>query len=436
MISKICIIGLGRIGLPLALLLSKNYTVRGVEINLTQLEKIQKNNLNKNTQKEEMEYIDKFLNKTFFASNDLHNSIKQSDAVFIALGTGVGADGTPDLSPLYNLIDNICSEPNALSGKLLVLKSTVTIGTTRSLADKIEKKTNMKLGEDFFIAFCPERVLGDKAIYEMASLPKIIGAIDEKSRDLAVSIYEKLGGKIIISQNPEEAELIKLIDNSYRQTIFGFANDISLITEKLGINCYDLIKKANDNYPRNNIPLPSGGVSGYCLTKDPLYLETIFNDIAKERGFHSVWYSARKTNDYMPIHMADLLRKQLKDNGKSLNESNVLICGITYKENIDDTRFSHGLELVQILSKSGAKVDIWDPLIENGYKSPEDLEKILPYTDALVFTVKHKEFMELTKNDEIIKYLYKMRTPILIDGWGMFKDLKSREDIHYSGIGA
>jgi len=321
---------------------------------------------------------------------------------------------------------------------LLILKSTVPVGTTRIVASKIEEYTGLKTGKNFFLAFCPERVLGDKAFKEMTVIPKIIGAFDEQSKLKAISIYEKLGGKIIAVKTPEEAELIKLIDNSYRQTLFAFANDISLIASKLGINCYELIKNANDDYPRNNIPLPSCGVSGYCLKKDPLYLETFFSDIAAKRGYSSVWYAARKSNDYMPKFMVEILKEKLEKAGKKLKDSNVLVCGATYKENTDDMRFSHGLEIADYLLKEGSNVFIWDPVVNSqikDYQCVDDPSKILPKLDAMIFTVKHKEFLEISKDGKINDMLSKMRTPILIDGWGVFQYLKDNPNYIYSGIG-
>ena len=438
-IQRICVIGLGRIGLPLALLLAdKGYEVVGLDVSKLLLEDINEIKLNEKIFEEEIRLLKKYLNVSFSVTNDLNVALSKSEAVFIAIGTGIMEDGTPDLSPLTKLISNLCEKPENIANKLIILKSTIPIGTTRELASKIEEYTNLKVGRDFFMAFCPERVLGDKAIYEMTVVPKIIGALDEISKTKAISIYKKLGGKIIVVNTTEEAELIKLIDNSYRQTMFAFANDISLITSKLGINCYELIKNANDDYPRNKIPQPSGGVSGYCLTKDPLYLETFFKDISAERGHSSVWYAARKSNDYMPRYMVNLLKEKMEKTGKQLKDSNVLVCGITYKENTDDTRFSHGFEIVNYLRKEGANVLVWDPLIRRPIKDYHFVDKpdeILSSLDALIFTVKHKEFLELCQDNRIVEMLSKMRTPILIDGWGIFQSLNSNPNVIYSGIG-
>jgi len=302
----------------------------------------------------------------------------------------------------------------------------------------MEEKTGMRCGEDFFVAFCPERVLGDKAISEMESLPKVIGGMDKLSSQKAADIYESIGGKLIVVDRPEAAELIKLMDNAYRQTLFALANDFALVAELYGINAYELIKVANDNYPRNNIPLPSAGVSGYCLTKDPLYLEAAFKEIASKRGFPSVWYWARKANDYVPIHVIDLLRRKLTSLGKNLEDANVLVCGISYKENTEDIRHSHGLEIAAKLREEGANVFLWDPHVHErnlAFQIVEDPKEVLETLDALIFTVKHNEFVQLNYDDVILHMAEKMRTPVIVDGWGIFQKLAGQKDVHYTGVG-
>lgn len=437
--DKICVIGLGRIGLPLALLLAKaNYRVTGFDINKDLLLNISENKLNPKTFEEEKKYIDEFYGKSFFVQHKLQDAIQTTDAVFIAIGTGVSPDGTPDLSSLYNLIDDICRYPEKVRGKLFVFKSTLPVGTTRKIASIIDQKTNTKCGKDTFVAFCPERVLGNKAIQEMEFLPKIIGGMDKISSEKAAQIYSKIGGKIIVVENPEAAEMIKLIDNSYRQTLFAFSNDVSLLAQHLGLNAYELIKNANDSYTRNNIPFPSAGVSGYCLTKDPRYLEYVFKEISSLRGFSSVWYYARKTNDYMPLYLVNLIKDTYMSIGKSIKKRNILVCGITYKENIDDIRCSHGLEIVNQLKKLGAHVLIWDPIVQdkvNNAKIIKNPWEILNILDGLIFTVKHEEFVKLLEKDLIIQMAKKMRIPLIADGWGIFQKLIGNKDIIYIGVG-
>jgi nucleotide sugar dehydrogenase len=437
--TNVCVIGLGKIGLPLALLLAKaNHHVVGVDTNTALLKRIRDNAFTLMNMSGEKALIDQYLDTNLFVTNDLQKGLSESEAIFVAIGTGVGSDGTPDLSNIFNLAESICADPSNVKGKLLVLKSTLPIGTTRKIALLIEEKTGLSCGVGFFMAFCPERVLGDKALSEMASLPKIIGGMNEKSSEKAAQIYGTIGGKIVVVGRPELAEMVKLLDNSYRQTVFAFANDFALLAEQQGINAYEVIKAANDSYPRNNIPFPSGGVSGYCLTKDPLYLEASFNEIAARRGFNSVWFMARQTNDFMPVHMVSLLRQKLEAAGKSLLGSNVLVCGIAYKENTDDIRNSHGLEIARKIREEGANVSLWDPNVQeviSGFQAVENFEEVLPTMDALVFTVKHDEFVKLNHTKSILRVVEDMRTPVVIDGWGMFQDLIGRKDVFYTSVG-
>jgi len=438
-VVNVCVVGLGRIGLPLALLLAKaNHRVVGVDANSHTLYEVRNCNLDRTNAEIEKMFLEQFLGKRLFITEDLQAALSEAEAVFMAIGTEIGSDGTPELSNLFGLVEEICSNPERVKGRLFVLKSTVPVGTTRKIATLMEEKTGLRCGEDFFVVFCPERVLGDKAISEMESLPKVIGGMDRSSSENAARIHETIGGKLVIVDRPESAELIKLMDNAYRQTLFAFANDFALLAERYGLNAYELVRVANDSYPRNNVPPPSAGVSGYCLTKDPLYLEAAFKEVASRRGFPSVWYWARKANDYMPIHVIDLLRRKLGSLGRNLKDANILVCGVSYKENTDDIRNSHGLEIATKLREEGATVFLWDPRVHEkdlGFQIVEDPKEVLESLDALVFTVKHNEFVRLSHGDAILSMVGKMRTPIVVDGWGIFQELVGRKDVHYTGVG-
>lgn len=436
---NICIIGIGRIGLALALVCAKKgHKVIGVDENQNRLLDIQTNNLPKKSL--ERKLLSKFFEKNFFITDDLHFGSSQSDVIFITVGTTLGNDKKPDLTDLFKVVGDLCNNLQNIKEKLIVLKSTLPLGTTRKIIKFIEKKTKLECGKDFFMVFSPERVLGNKAISEMQSLPKIIGGIDSESTKKAVKIYSTIGGKIIVVDRPEVAELLKLIDNSYRQTMFAFSNDVALVAEKFGLDVYDVIEVANDSYQRNNIPEPSSGVSGYCLTKDPLFLEDSFKDLAKERGFSSVWKNARKSNDFMPVHVVNLLKRELLSTRKSLQEANILVCGITYKENIDDIRFSHGIEIVKKLEEIGVNVYVWDPNVNHinlkySIINDHEISTCIKKMDALVFTVKHDEFIMLNENNRILSLLKKMRTPVIVDGCGIFRKLKNERHIYYVGVG-
>lgn len=437
--TRVCVVGVGKIGLPLALLLAKaNHTVIGVDSNPAIFNQIKNNTFAAKLPSQERILLDKHLNKNLFLTEDLGKGLTDSEVIFISIGTSVGPDGIPDLSNAFNLIEKICAFNSQIKGKLFILKSTLPIGTTRGIASIIQEKTGLSCGVDFFFAFCPERVLGDKALIEMGSLPKIIGGMDIASSEKAAQIYRTIGGKIKIVDSPEIAEMVKLLDNSYRQTIFAFSNDFALLSGKYGVNAFEVIEAANYDYPRNNIPFPSCGVSGYCLTKDPIYLEQSFKNITHHRGFPSVWFMARKTNDYMPIHIVNLVRQKLKFVGRFLENSRVMVCGIAYKANTSDVRNSHGLEITRMLCEQGADVIIWDPNVLEpvpGFKVVQKFDEVLPTVDAIVFTVKHDEFLRFNQNDYIIHAIEKMRTPVIVDGCGIFQQLIGKKGILYTGVG-
>ncbi|MDR1993012.1 MAG: nucleotide sugar dehydrogenase [Nitrososphaerota archaeon] len=436
--TNVCVVGLGRIGLPLALVLAKaNHQVYGVDTNPTVVSKIRSIHGCSDSIKEN-ELLEEYLEKRFFVTDSLEEGLKKAEIVFIAIGTSISSNGNPDLFTLFVLIDYICNIANSVKGKLFVLKSTLPVGTTRQIAHLLESRSGLLCGRDFYFAFCPERVLGDKAISEMESLPKIIGGMDPESTKRAVNIYETIGGKVVVMESPEAAELVKLLDNSYRQTIFAFSNDFALLAERYGLNALKIINAANESYPRNNIPMPSAGVSGYCLTKDPLYLEMSFKEIAAKRGFSSIWYYGRKTNDYMPIHVINRVAEHLEQAGKTLKESTILICGLTYKENTNDVRNSHGIEIAHLLQEKGSQVIAWDPHILDtitGIQLVSKPDEILETLDAIIFVVKHDEFIKLNKDCTILQMVRKMRLPIIFDGWGIFDTLNKVENIHYFGIG-
>jgi UDP-N-acetyl-D-mannosaminuronic acid dehydrogenase len=437
--TRVCVIGVGRIGLPLALLLAEaGYRVVGVDSNPEIVNGIRNSAIEDVDKSKEKLLFEKHLGKNLFLTKELEKGLLESEIVFISIGTSIGPDGVPDLSNAFNLVERICRSPSNIKGKLFILKSTLPVGTTRGIASVIQQKTGLSCGSDFYLAFCPERVLGDKALVEMASLPKIIGGMNNESSEKAARIYRTIGGKIRIVDSPEVAEMVKLLDNSYRQTMFAFSNDFALLSGKYGVNAFDVIEAANFDYPRNNIPVPSSGVSGYCLTKDPIYLEQSFQDITKKRGFPSVWFMARKTNDYMPIHLVNLVRQKLEASGRILQNSRIIVCGIAYKANTDDARNSHGLEIARMLSEEGAEVLLWDPRVKSsvsGFRTVEELEEIVPTVDAIVFTVNHDEFSRLNHSNNILDIAEKMRTPIIVDGCGLFLNLIGKKGILYTGIG-
>jgi len=433
---KIAIFGLGRIGLPIALTCADSgYEVTGIDISKTLISKLKKGKVPFFEPGME-ELLKKYINKRFFPinqDNDIASKIKDAEYIMIAVGTGFAKyPDEPKLSTLYSIIGQLINI--GIKEKTLILRVTLPIGTSENIKSLIEEKTSLIEGKDFWFAFVPERIIEGKAIEEEHSLPKIVGSFNKEGGKKAKIFFKKIGGDIIQVNNPRTAEFIKLIDNSWRNTRFAFANELTFLAREKDIDIEEAINAANKGYERNGIPRP-GPVSGYCLGKDPYILELAFENIAKERGFSSVWYYGRRANDW-------LNKKILEDiKGKS-----VLIAGLSFKENIDDFRYSHGIDIVRKLIDENYEIYVFDPYINKNYytKLPNELSNRLTVVksmktfdfkevDTIMFLTRHKEFYDLNIN-ELLEGINKNIK--IIDLWNIFSGVnKFEKNIEYIGFG-
>ncbi|MFW5895270.1 MAG: nucleotide sugar dehydrogenase [archaeon] len=434
--EKVCVIGAGRIGLPISLVVADE----GFEvIALDRDEELISSLRNKESpfyEPQMGELLDKHINSNMQLTSDLEKGLKSSDIIIITIGSGLTDENEPDMDNVWGLLRNLV-EYN-LKGKLLIFKTTLPMGTTNKIKDFIEEKTDLIGDEDFFMSFCPERIVEGKAIEELRTLPNIIGGIGRNSTEKTSKFMKNFGGNIIEFQNPTAAEFVKLIDNTYRITKFGYSNDLAYIAEVYDLDVFDIIDAANEGYDRNQVPYPSCGVTGYCLTKDPHYLENSFKGISESRGFSSVWYYARKSTDHREKYSYQQIKKVLEKQKIDLNEANVLVCGITYKENVDDIRMSHGSNLADKLYEDGANISVWDPWVDDKtlnydlYRKPN---KAFMDKDIAIFTVPHTQFQEVASNGKIKNYIEKMENKVIFDGWGLFRDVDFNNPIIYFGTG-
>ena len=348
---KVVIFGLGRIGLPISLVCANSgIHVTGIDINETLISKL-KNGKTAFNEPGMQKLLDKNLNKNFYPktqTDDIKKDIQKAEYIMLAVGTGFAKyPEKPKLSVLYSIIGQLINA--GIKNKTLILRVTLPVGTSEDIIKLIEKKTNLKEGKDFWFAFVPERIMEGKAIEEESKLPKIIGANSQQAFEKVKNFFKKIGGDIIKVENTRTAEFIKLTDNSWRNTQFAFANELAYLAEDNNINVIEAINCANKGYKRNQIPRP-GPVSGYCLGKDPYLLEIAFEKTAKKRGFNSTWYYGRKANDW-------LVDKTIKE----IEGKNILIAGLSFKENIDDYRYSHAIEIVNKLIQKNYNVIVCDP---------------------------------------------------------------------------
>lgn len=417
--KQIGVVGLGYVGLTLALTLADvGFQVRGFDINKKVcadlakgkptffeegIRQILKDNLNKN-----FKVIDNF------SGND------NCDIYFVAVGTPLSSSKTPNLAYLKDASVRIGRVLKG--GDAVILRSTVPVRTTRDFViPTLEKQSGLKAGKDFFVAFAPERTIEGKALRELRTLPQVIGGLDKSSADLAASIFNNLTHSVVLVDSLEEAEVVKLINNTYRDVHFAFANELSLACHQLGIDTHRVIEAANRGYERSNVPLPSPGVGGACLEKDPFIL--LHSVKSKE---NSLVRHARMVSDKMVDFVADITVNFLKEHKPDLKSPKVLILGFAFKGRpvTSDTRGSTTIPLIQKLQKATKNIYGYDPAVKRSditdlkVKYVSDLEKGFADADAVIVMNNNPAFEELN----IRGLLAQANKPcFLFDTWGLYE---------------
>ena len=394
----VCIVGLGYVGLPLVKAFSEHFKVIGYDVN----DKTVKN-LNDN-----MTNIEFTTDPT---------SIKKADFVIIAVPTPVAKSKEPDLSFVKSAAETVGK--NMKKGCVVVLESTVYLGVTNVVVKAIlEKESGLRCGEGFKIGYSPERINPGDDEHVLSNITKIVGGMDEETTDILAELYGMIT-KVFKAKDIKTAEAAKVIENIQRDLNIALMNELSLIFDKMGLDTGAVLEAAGTKW--NFHHYKPGLVGGHCIPVDPYYL--VYK--AKELGYHpQVILAGRAINDYMPRHVALTSIKALNEVGKVIKDSRVLIMGLTYKENVPDTRESPVRELIRELKEFRIDVYGYDPLL-----SREEIEgfgvKKYPKVkvDAVIIAVAHDEFKKMDLED--IKKLMNDK-PVLIDVRWMF-DVKKAE---------
>ena len=426
---KVSIFAMGRTGLPLSLVCAESgFTVIGIDINNELVEQIKR----KETPFFEpgmKELLDKHLNKNFFPTTEINKDVHDSDYFVIAIGTKFSRyPEKGSLTNLYKVVDRI--REIGVKGKTLIYRVTLPIGTTDKIKQRIEQD-GLKEGKDFHLAFVPERLMEGRAIHEERNLPKIIGCYTDEGFKSVERFFKKVGGEIVRVSNPKTAEFIKLVDNSWRNMRFAFSNEIAFLSDVNGVNAMEVLRAANKGYERNGIPLP-GPVSGYCLGKDPYLLEMAFDSILT-RGFNSVWFYGRRTNDWLCSKVV-----------KEVKGTNVLVAGLSFKQDVDDFRNGHPTDIIELLLAEEFTVSVHDPYldkhtytrlaphIEKNVKKTECINGV-KNADTIIFSTAHKEYRDIDIN-HLLKDINK--DVRILDLWNIFEGkIENRTDIDYIGLG-
>jgi UDP-N-acetyl-D-mannosaminuronic acid dehydrogenase len=297
----------------------------------------------------------------------------------------------------------------------------------------------MKAGDDFYLAYSYERVMVGRLIWNIKNYPRIIGGINRASAEKAEKLYRIITKEDLHITDCLTAEVTKTVENTYRDINIAFANEVALICESLGVNAYDVRKFVN-TLPKNSnayrdLHIPGAGVGGHCLPKDPWLLKYGLDNYGKIEFEPKLIIRARELNSFMPIHTSEKIIKALESKNISLPEAKVVLLGLAFLENTDDTRNSPTIPLLNELKRRGINnVIIHDPYVKE-YEDIEltgDREGALLGADCAVIVVKHDEYLEMDLKD----LGKKMKTPIIIDGRNAYeKDVVEGAGFLYSAVG-
>lgn len=426
-------VGLGYVGLTLSVVLvEKGFQVYGVETNSELVEQLKNGKPHFHERGLEV-LLKKFINKTLFISVEIPENIPM-DVFIISVGTPLDKETKkPIISHIESAVTDVAKRLRP--GNLVVLRSTVPVGLTRSYILPMLQKYQK---DRFYLVFAPERTIEGKALSELKYLPQIVGGLDEESLNKASEIFIQVTKTIIRVSSLETAEMIKILDNSYRDLTFAFANEMAMVARRLGLNAVELIEAANFGYPRTNVPVP-GFVGGACLEKDP----HILVDFATAAGYTPRLVAmARTVNESLPAFTVDLVRAHCSSNGKDISTAKIFVSGLAFKgrpEN-DDLRGSPTVNFLNCLKDAGAKnifghdfVVKREAIAELGI-TPCALEEGFSGADCVLFMNNHESYEYL----DIEKLIPNLNSPALFfDGWRMFdpKVVKSHNNITYEGLG-
>ena len=397
------VIGIGRVGLPLALSFADaGVKVVGVDRNPEHVERVNSGVLPFIEHGAESLLKEALDTGTFTATTD-STVVSEADVVVLTVGTPLNSDLRADTSQLKSALAEI--GPALKPGGLVIARSTLSPGTTeRTVIPALVELSGLTLGEDLFVAFCPERIAEGKAIEELRELPEIIGGADEASTELAAAVFALLGpDKLIHRTDPLSAELAKLFTNVYRYVNFALANEYALIAEHYGRDAHHIIRMLRDGYKRAPIPLP-GPAGGPCLSKDGYFL-------IEELTFPDFVLTAWKLNDSVPAHLVQRLRTRLKDSGQTMANTKIAVLGKAFKADIDDDRLSPSLRVIDQLERLGADVWVHDP-----YLSDLDLDDALRDAAGVILATNHEMYYSLDM-DRIATLV--APECVLVDAWGV-----------------
>jgi len=430
---RVCVIGIGRIGLPTALSFAKSgLQTIGVDINENLVQNI---NSGKFPLKDEPGYNEIFddviKNKKFSATTNIEEVVSNSDLILLSLPTPMDENNIPDYSALRNVATKLSEilSPNSL----VIVESTIEPGFIEDeMVSIISKSGRLEIEKNFFIGVCPENANPGEILHDFTNLPRLVGGINHNITKIIKTIYKFVFSVELVEMSDcKTANAVKLTTNVFRDINISFVNELSLMFDKLGIDTIKVLEAAKKKY-NFQVHYPGAGVGGPCL---PINSYQLLNTGKRTGSKLSIIESGRKINENMPEHVIELTSDAFKECKKSIQNSEILILGVSYKPDVKDIQLSPAEHIIRKLQDLGANIHIYDPYFSSsqvfGITSEDNIEDIISKVDAAIIVTGHDEFKKLQ-----IHTFTKMQHPILIDTRGIIDpSIAKQEKLIFRGLG-
>ena len=430
---KVCIVGIGRIGLPTALSFAQaGLQTIGADINEKLVDSINAGNF---PLKDEPGYEDIFnsvrKNGNFSATTDINEAISKSNVILLSLPTPMDENNIP----IYLALESVGKQLSQTlqSNSLVVVESTIEPGFIENVMIKrIEGDSGLHVGKNFTIGVCPENANPGEILHDFTGLPRLVGGMDEQTTKIIALIYDFVFSvELVTMPDCKTANAVKLTTNVFRDINIAFVNELSLMFEKLGIDTLKVLDAAKRKY-NFQIHYPGAGVGGPCL---PINSYQFLNTAKRTGSELNIIKHGRAINEKMPDHVVNLTLDGFRKCNKPIKDCTILILGVSYKPDVKDIQLSPAEIIINKLKALGAKIRIYDPYYKDnqvfGINVEHDIQDVLSEVDASIIVTAHKEFQEINP-----KIFTKMKNPILIDSRGII-DISSANNagLVFRGLG-
>jgi UDP-N-acetyl-D-mannosaminuronic acid dehydrogenase len=424
--ARIVVVGLGYVGLPVACMFAKaGFQVMGIRRDSEKIAQINQGICPIEGKEPGLpELLAEVIRQGRLKATTDYKVCRKTQVALIAVETPVDkTTKKPSYEALRATLQGLGQ--NLQAGTLVIIESTIAPRTMETVVKPIlEEASGLKVNEGFYLSNCPERVMPGRLLANIENCSRVVGGMSPETAQAAVELYRYIVKADLDLTDCLTAELVKTVENTYRDVQIAFANEVALLCESVGADVWEVRQLVNKS-PQRDMHLPGPGVGGHCIPKDPWLLIHGTGDDFKARLIPT----ARAINDSMPLHMVELVEGALREVGKKVQGARIAVLGYAYKENTDDARNSPTIPLVTRLEELGAEVAVHDPYVK-GYN--DELEKVVTGSDCVVVMAAHDQYRELNLGD----LKTRLRIPVVVDGRNIFEKEKAQvAGFIYKGVG-